>query len=66
MPLNHISSNLVNSLGRLSAAYVFTTPPMAKYICQFIDSEASFVNHVPPTLLCKLPQPYTHFFTNTG
>ncbi|AEO67476.1 uncharacterized protein THITE_2116360 [Thermothielavioides terrestris NRRL 8126] len=36
---------------RLGAAYVFTKPSAAKYICQFLDSPMSFVNHVPTSLL---------------
>ncbi|KAK3290870.1 Aldehyde/histidinol dehydrogenase [Chaetomium fimeti] len=56
------------SNGRLGAAYVFTKPSAAKYICQFLDSPMSFVNHVPTTLLF-LPMapsnisvdPQTHF-----
>ncbi|SPO01439.1 uncharacterized protein DNG_04112 [Cephalotrichum gorgonifer] len=43
--------DMTKKLGRLSAAYVFTTPATAKYVCQFLDSEASFVNHIPPVLL---------------
>ncbi|KAK3904165.1 hypothetical protein C8A05DRAFT_13923 [Staphylotrichum tortipilum] len=37
--------------GRLGAAYVFTKPSAAKYICQFLDTPASFINHVPTSLL---------------
>ncbi|ETN42939.1 uncharacterized protein HMPREF1541_02097 [Cyphellophora europaea CBS 101466] len=44
--------NVSNSLGRLAAAYVFTTQPgAAKYICQFLDSGVSFVNQLPTSLL---------------
>lgn len=38
---------------RLGAAYVYTTLAAAKYICQFLDSPLSFVNHIPTSLLCK-------------
>ncbi|CAI4214086.1 unnamed protein product [Parascedosporium putredinis] len=38
-------------LGRLSAAYIFTTPAAAKYICDFVDADLCFVNHVPTNLL---------------
>ncbi|KAJ4506704.1 hypothetical protein HRR83_007769 [Exophiala dermatitidis] len=41
-----------NGFGRLAAAYVFTSKPeAAKYICQFVDSAVSFVNHIPTSLL---------------
>ncbi|KAK4149413.1 hypothetical protein C8A00DRAFT_46978 [Chaetomidium leptoderma] len=36
---------------RLGAAYVFTKPSAAKYICQFLDTPMAFVNHVPTSLL---------------
>ncbi|KAK4119839.1 ALDH-like protein [Parathielavia appendiculata] len=39
------------SNSRLGAAYIFTKSSTAKYICQFLDSPMSFVNHVPTTLL---------------
>ncbi|TLS27677.1 hypothetical protein PpBr36_05020 [Pyricularia pennisetigena] len=36
----------------LLAAYVFTkNPANAKYVTQFLDSAAAYVNHVPPRLL---------------
>ncbi|GKU12663.1 unnamed protein product [Fusarium langsethiae] len=38
-------------IGSLAAAYVFTTPSMAKYICQFLDTAVSYVNQIPTKLL---------------
>ncbi|KAF5669457.1 aldehyde dehydrogenase family 3 member b1 [Fusarium heterosporum] len=38
-------------IGSLAAAYVFTTPAMAKYLCQFLDTAVSFVNQIPTKLL---------------
>ncbi|KAF4339635.1 aldehyde dehydrogenase family 3 member B1 [Fusarium beomiforme] len=38
-------------IGSLAAAYVFTNPSMAKYLCQFTDTAVSFVNHIPTKLL---------------
>ncbi|UZP40679.1 hypothetical protein NXS19_008495 [Fusarium pseudograminearum] len=38
-------------IGSLAAAYVFTTPAMAKYICQFLDTAVSYVNQIPTKLL---------------
>jgi len=35
----------------LSAAYHFGTPASGKYLSQFINSDASFINHVPYRLL---------------
>ncbi|KAJ9144529.1 aldehyde dehydrogenase family 3 member b1 [Pleurostoma richardsiae] len=44
--------NLSNGLGRLAAAFVFTrTLGAAKYLCQFLDSDVSFVNQLPIALL---------------
>lgn len=33
------------------ASYVFAQPATAKYLSQFIDAQASFVNHIPAQLL---------------
>jgi hypothetical protein len=52
------------SNGRLGAAYVFTKPSAAEYICQFLDSPMSFVNHVPTTLLF-LPTAPSNISVNT-
>ncbi|KAH6965162.1 Aldehyde/histidinol dehydrogenase [Fusarium venenatum] len=41
-------------IGSLAAAYVFTTPAMAKYICQFLDTAVSYVNQIPTKLLSNL------------
>ncbi|TLD08083.1 hypothetical protein PspLS_10587 [Pyricularia sp. CBS 133598] len=43
----------IDAAGRdLLAAYVFTkNPANAKYVTQFLDSAAAYVNHVPPRLL---------------
>jgi hypothetical protein len=46
-----------SSIGSLAAAYVFTNPAMAKYLCQFIDTAVSFVNHIPTKLLCRSQPP---------
>ncbi|KAJ4319255.1 hypothetical protein N0V84_006446 [Fusarium piperis] len=39
------------SSGPLAAAYIFTTPNMAKYMCQFVDAAVSFVNQIPAELM---------------
>ncbi|RSL82375.1 hypothetical protein CEP51_005196 [Fusarium floridanum] len=39
------------SSGPLAAAYMFTTPNMAKYMCQFVDASVSFVNQIPAELM---------------
>ena len=44
---------ILSSVGSLAAAYVFTTPPIAKYTCQFLDTAVSYVNQIPTQLLCK-------------
>ncbi|KAM5345124.1 hypothetical protein ACJ41O_010986 [Fusarium nematophilum] len=46
--------------GPLAAAYVFTTPAMAKYLCQFIDSAACFVNQIPVKLMYSPVAPLGH------
>lgn len=46
-----------SSIGSLAAAYIFTNPAMAKYLCQFVDTAVSFVNHIPTKLLCKSQHP---------
>ncbi|KAF5969541.1 aldehyde dehydrogenase family 3 member B1 [Fusarium coicis] len=38
-------------IGSLAAAYIFTNPAMAKYLCQFVDTAVSFINHIPTKLL---------------
>ena len=35
----------------LLASYVFGDPKAAKYLAQFIRTDASFVNHIPASLL---------------
>ena len=35
----------------LLALYVFASPPVAKYLTQFVRSTVSFVNHIPANLL---------------
>ncbi|EEU42946.1 uncharacterized protein NECHADRAFT_95375 [Fusarium vanettenii 77-13-4] len=65
------------SSGPLAAAYIFTTPNMAKYMCQFVDATVSFVNQIPAELMYSPiapeghpPQPNTyriyqqHLFSN--
>lgn len=47
-----------SSVGSLAAAYVFTTPSMAKYMCQFLDTAVSYVNQIPTKLLCKSFTPW--------
>jgi hypothetical protein len=47
----------LSSIGSLAAAYIFTNPAMAKYLCQFVDTAVSFVNHIPTKLLCKFTNP---------
>jgi hypothetical protein len=39
--------------GRLLAIYVFTSPASAKYLGQFINASAVYVNQIPTQLLCK-------------
>ncbi|EGY19352.1 uncharacterized protein VDAG_09812 [Verticillium dahliae VdLs.17] len=47
------------SFGRLSAAYVYTAPGAAKYICQFLNASICLVNHIP----LKLLSPTDHSFS---
>ncbi|KAF4980027.1 hypothetical protein FZEAL_3889 [Fusarium zealandicum] len=47
-------------LGSLAAAYVFTTPAMAKYLCQFIDTAVAFVNQIPIKLMYSPIAPENH------
>ncbi|KAF2152847.1 ALDH-like protein, partial [Myriangium duriaei CBS 260.36] len=44
--------DFVNASKRISlaAAYYFGHASMAKYLCQFIDSQVSYVNHIPSEL----------------
>jgi hypothetical protein len=39
--------------GRLLASYVFTSPASAKYLGQFTNASAVYVNQIPTQLLCK-------------
>ncbi|TLD09255.1 uncharacterized protein PgNI_07367 [Pyricularia grisea] len=52
----------IDASGRdLLAAYVFTkNPANAKYVTQFLDSAAAYVNHVPPRLLVGPAAPRGH------
>ncbi len=43
-----------------SAAYYFSNPKTGKYLCQFIPSEASFVNYIPSELLLGPLNPIGH------
>ncbi|KAI6767460.1 hypothetical protein HG530_005469 [Fusarium avenaceum] len=47
-------------IGSLAAAYVFTTPSMAKYLCQFLDTAVSFVNQIPIKLSYSPIAPLGH------
>ncbi|KAL1608343.1 hypothetical protein SLS60_003284 [Paraconiothyrium brasiliense] len=49
-----------NSNDRLSAAYHFAAPAHTKYLSQFIRSEVTFVNHIPPSLLLGPAAPVSH------
>ncbi|EEY16508.1 conserved hypothetical protein [Verticillium alfalfae VaMs.102] len=51
------------SFGRLSAAYVFTAPAAAKYICQFLNASICLVNHIPLKLLYGPIAPADHSFS---
>lgn len=46
--------------GSCTAAYYFSNPGTGKYLCQFVPSEASFVNHIPSQLLLGPPTPTGH------
>ncbi|KAF4466327.1 aldehyde dehydrogenase family 3 member b1 [Fusarium albosuccineum] len=48
------------SIGSLAAAYVFTTPDMAKYLCQFVDADISFINKIPIKLMYSPIAPEGH------
>lgn len=48
------------STGAALAAYHFGTPAVGKYLAQFIDARASFINHVPRSLLVGPAYPATH------
>ncbi|KAL1582219.1 hypothetical protein WHR41_09073 [Cladosporium halotolerans] len=48
------------SSGAALAAYHFGTPAVGKYLAQFIDARASFINHVPRGLLVGPAYPATH------
>ncbi|KLU92909.1 hypothetical protein MAPG_11857 [Magnaporthiopsis poae ATCC 64411] len=43
--------DVANRNGRLGAAYIFAKLAPAKYICQFLGTPLSFVNHCPTSLL---------------
>ncbi|CAK7219730.1 hypothetical protein SBRCBS47491_003949 [Sporothrix bragantina] len=50
--------DLSRSFGPLAAAFVFTkSPPVAKYIGQFVDAEVVLVNQIPSALLFGLIAP---------
>jgi len=40
------------------ASYIFAAPKTAKYLSQFIRSDASFINTIPTALLIGLAAPY--------
>ncbi|KAM0435865.1 hypothetical protein ACHAPT_002756 [Fusarium lateritium] len=46
--------------GPFAAAYIFTTPKMAKYICQFVDAAVSYVNQIPVELMYSPIAPEGH------
>lgn len=43
--------DMIAKSGRLNAAYYFAEPAHAQYLNQFIASDVSFINHIPPRLL---------------
>jgi hypothetical protein len=48
--------------GPALAAYHFGNPQVGKYLAQFVDARASFVNHVPRDLLVGPAHPATQVF----
>jgi hypothetical protein len=48
--------------GPALAAYHFGNPQVGKYLAQFVDARASFVNHVPRDLLVGPAHPTTQVF----
>ncbi|GAM87652.1 hypothetical protein ANO11243_056790 [Dothideomycetidae sp. 11243] len=42
------------------AGYFFGTPATGKYLSQFIPSQVSFINHIPPEILVGPAFPYGH------
>jgi len=54
--------DLANKSGRLLATYVFTSPASAKYLGQFVNASAVYVNHIPTQMLfgpaAPLAQPF--------
>ncbi|CRK29019.1 hypothetical protein BN1723_006863 [Verticillium longisporum] len=55
--------DVASGFGRLSAAYVFTAPGAAKYICQFLNASICLVNHIPLKLLYGPIAPTDHSFS---
>ncbi|KAL9943282.1 hypothetical protein ACHAP0_005409 [Verticillium nonalfalfae] len=55
--------DVASGFGRLSAAYVFTAPAAAKYICQFLNASICLVNHIPLKLLYGPIAPADHSFS---
>lgn len=61
--LDHGIDLIVNdSDARLSAAYHFAAPTHAKYLSQFINAEATFINQIPTELLLGPAAPLFHEF----
>ncbi|KAL6243409.1 hypothetical protein RBB50_009401 [Rhinocladiella similis] len=54
-----INTNLATA-STLHATHLFTSPPMAKYISQFINTSASFTNTIPVELLVGSSAPAGH------
>jgi hypothetical protein len=47
--------DIANSASPLLAAYLFAQPGAAKYLSQFIHTNATFCNNIPAALLGELP-----------
>lgn len=47
------ATDLNYRIERLLATYLFTSPANAKYLGQFIDADATFVDQVPAQLLSE-------------
>jgi len=54
--------DLANRSGRLLASYVFTSPSAAKYLGQFVNASAVYVNQIPTQLLFGPAAPLTQPF----
>ncbi|RVX74926.1 hypothetical protein B0A52_01203 [Exophiala mesophila] len=50
----------------LLALYVFASPPVAKYLTQFVRSTVSFVNHIPANLLVGPAAPVGYSVSPVG